>query len=234
MRAPLFANVALALALIAPDARAQFTISNLPTPGQWGPLGRYGNTYSYYQGMGEAFQVQGTVDQTLRNFTFMGAAGFPFTYQAYIYAWDNTLKRITGGALWESSVLSMGGTTYNSYTIDTDDTPLAAGGWYALFFSNMEQAGSYYAMFQSGTNAANAQLIQTWGTGATTVDDLTTATWQTPTNSDMYMTLQLDEYVPPEEEEVIPVTATPEPASIFLMASGLVAMGLVARRRRRV
>lgn len=64
-------------------------------------------------------------------------------FQAFVYEWDDANKRITGDALFTSSVMTApDGSTYTPVAIDTGSVALTAGKQYVLFFTTSSVANS--------------------------------------------------------------------------------------------
>jgi hypothetical protein len=136
------------------------------------------NTATYGQ------TITPTASQTrLSSFTFQLYQSFGTApqYQAYVYQWDATNRRITGSALFTSSVFTAPtGATFTPVTINTGNVVLTPGQQYVLFLTTSTVTGQANGTYRYGSLTSNT----TYGGGqfvfqnnGTSFNNLSTNPW---------------------------------------------------------
>lgn len=164
--------------------------------------GAYMNSFSFWFGPGFSFNYAGEGDPS------SGALLVP-----YIMAWDGS--NVVGSALFEgAAVLVSGLTTYERYDFATGDLALDPGTMYVAFVQAVDDP-AYTGNVRVGRAAAGAS-----GAVATNVqgqpEKALTEDWYL-TNTGVGLQFAAD-------FSDSPVTATPEPATLMLLASGMAGM----------
>lgn len=144
-------------------------------------------------------------------------------FQAYVYAWDAALKRASGAQLFASAVnhhhTDVNG-SFIRFDFNTGNLALTPGNVYVLFVSSSGLAGNGRIFMES--NIADAYLGGDFFfmNNGENQGDWTSVSWAGPqfgSTTDLRFE----------------ATFVPEPATWLLLATGLLAMGIVARNRRR-
>lgn len=222
----------LAIATAAPAAGAQVTINTFPP--EYGYQVQLSQTRNQ-DNVGETFVVPlgNAYLSTLTVATRTTPFGIPVvnpTDQArlrlFIYAWNGT--RVTGAPLYQSGVFSPAGTDFVEHTFAPGLT-LTPGATYAFFLSGLGLTQptdlAQFDIAQRGTSNADLYVpgIRV-NADETSFGVLTTGTWFQSPDRDIAFRAAFTGAA---------VLATPEPATAALVAMGLLAVGAVARRRRR-
>ena len=206
----------LAIAAMPSMASAQVTIGD---PG--GDLIGYfgaGSTHTYGQTVTAPVGVSSITDFS---FWLYPASIGSFNFNAYVFAWDQTNFRATGGALYTSGLInaptSGGLTQVNSGPINVAVTP---GALYVLAFSfdGNTNSGTGYNPWGYNYGGSYSGGVGTWYNN-NVIADLTSHTWDGSRNiGDFQFEANF--------------ATVPEPSSMVLLGGGLAALLVAARRRR--
>ena len=225
--ASLAAAVAAALALSATAGHAQ-VINTLPP--EYNFVGEADQSRNDVA-VGESFIVPAgggyLSSLTLGVEGVLGTANL-VNLRTYLYAWNGS--RPTGPALFQSATFSPPATNGFVFHTFTPNVSLTPGGSYAFFVSGIglaQPAGfTIYGFAQRGTNPVD---VYTQGlrvnANTTSFADITSTTWYQSYDRDIAFRAEFT---------AGPAVATPEPASIALVATGLLAVGVPAVRRKGV
>jgi len=188
------------------------------------------NTATY----GQTFTVPGS-DNDLQSFSFfLGdlSAGNQLLFQGYVAEWDAGANRITGPLLYTSGVRSgpAVGTGFTRYDFDTGGLSLVSGGQYIAFLSASEHFGAIpVADATARWGYLNADEYAGGGFWFFNNGDdfslLSSASWENFVGGgvdDLAFEMQFGEAG----------TVIPEPSTILLLGTGLVALAIGVRRRR--
>lgn len=121
----------------------------------------------------------------LNSFTFYVRKdiGSDIPFQANVYAWDSVNRRITGPALFQSPIMTITGSTYQPYTIQTGNLALQAGQQYVLLFSTMGIDGgnsaSRFGSIGVNTQYVGGQFVYLNVPGSLTLAEFMARTWST-------------------------------------------------------
>ena len=219
-------GAALALAVIvATPSAAQTTIGagGGDLVQSWGK----DNTQTYGQ------TITTPTDNVLTSFSFwLGrtSTNYPdpsnpsLSFMAYVYAWNGTMA--TGPALYSSGVVTHNATPstpFTKYTFSTGGLSLVPGDVYALFFSTSGLAGTGRIQWEAATGDAYAGGNFIFMNNGENTADWTTTAWGSGYASDVRFEATFEGTGGP---------VVPEPSTWVMMITGLVALGLVALRRR--
>ena len=132
----------VAFLALSASASAQGVIDTIPLWDGTQSIQSWGvtNTATYGQ------TITPTAGQTrLSSFTFQlgQTSGTAPQYQAFVFQWDATNQRITGSALFSSSVFTApSGAAFTPVTINTGSVVLTPGQQYVLFLSTSKSAAA--------------------------------------------------------------------------------------------
>ena len=198
------AALMIALPVIA-GAQASITTPGVSIVGPWGGL--YG-TPTY----GQTFMTPDAVNTRLDSFTFFITEGATGNLFGAVYQWSGT--GTLGSALFTSAAQSI---VVGANTINTGGIVLDAAAQYVAFLSTEGMAGGSPASSAWGRGPdtyAGGEFVYTNGT-------LDSNFW-IPDRDDLQFDMRFN----------AAVVATPEPAGVILMGSGLLGVLGIARRRR--
>jgi len=211
------ASLALAPALVG----AQTTLS---TPGGDGTISTFGrpNTQTY----GQTFRTP-AVDTRMQNFSFWITNSSAFEMKGYVFAWDGA--KATGSALFMSDLLFAPVGEFMKTTVQTGGLNLVAGGSYVFFLSTSGLQGEGGASMEWNSYGADTYVDGTFvylnhDENGDEQAEWTADEWSTwsPTTD-----LRFEANFNTMDQNVVP-----EPSTYVLMATGLMGLGAVARRRR--
>ncbi len=213
----------------APGLRAQTTIGAALTTS----VGPFTRAAAGFQSVGQSFVVPTLTTQlssfslSLSNFFNGGALKF----DAYILAFDPANRRVTGSVLWNAADIlgSANDFAFDMRSFGTGNLSLTAGATYLFLITTSTQGdgaagdasnlvGANDADGYTGgslwvaSNGSDAGALRDAGAFAA-VNGVTDANFSAVFRADP--------------------TVVPEPAAVLLTGSGLVALGLIGRRRRR-
>jgi hypothetical protein len=175
-------------------------------------------------------------DNVLTSFSFwLGrtSTNFPtpsepsLSFMAYVYEWSTATSRATGPALYTSGLFTHNATPatpFTEYSFGTGGLSLTTGSVYALFLSTSGLAGSGRIQWEApGSDAYSGGDFVFQNNGENT-GLWTTSAWSTFSSApDLRF----------EATFVGSSSVVPEPSTWIMLATGLLALGLVAMRRRR-
>lgn len=212
-----------ALLCCATLASAQTTIS---TPG--------GDGVFYFgepsiQTFGQTFTAPTNGDSRLDAFSFWMQDAPALNFRGYVYAWDGGTNRATGSALFTSAIMSgpSAGLGYHEVAVATGGVELVGGSMYVAFLSASGVSGSGQVGWElsPSDSYAGGEFVYNGGGEDTAV--WTGNGWGTDvgsTDRDVRFAMTFN---------AADVSRVPEPATVFLSASGLLALGGVGALRRR-
>lgn len=242
------ARIALAAVLVAGtvtslEAQQDYASSTTPTSS---------NGFGAFPGsgwvVGQSFTASGGV---LNAFGFYAASNWTgnATFQAFLYGMSGS--SVIGSALYSSAVMSYGSITTGWFDFFTGGVSLSPGSVYMAILAPVTVT-SGMAVMDLGTEAgdayAGAAATYTWASLPVTDPALQAASWNTlgalTGTAGQDFALRLDwavegsgeeEILQPQGDPFDNMVAAPEPATMALLATGLVGLmgaGHLRRRRR--
>lgn len=211
--------VAAAL-VVASTAGAQTTIG--------APGGTIVNSFGHWATptYGQTFTVPTNGDGQLNAFSFWLNPTAGMNVRAYVYAWDQATLRATGSALFESAITAApsAGAGHQQFTMSTGGLSLGGGNMYVAFLttSGIAGTGSTTWEYSQGDTYAGGQFVYHYDG-----DAWTTAGW-TPNHMGAGRDVRFEMQFSAGQ-----VSAVPEPATVALSATGLLALGGIGALRRR-
>lgn len=211
------ASLAAAILFMPALALAQASI-DLPVAGAAGysPFGKP-ETQTY----GQTFRTPDATNVGLTDFSFWMTSNPDGMFKAYVYAWDQALGHAVGPALFTSAVMGepTAGGGYQQVLVNTGGVTLDPLAQYVAFFSTSGLGGSgTTAWAQTSADYADGSFV--YFNNADDLGALTTQSWDCTGCRDVAF-----------QANFSPVVATPEPASVVLLATGLIGIIGVARKR---
>lgn len=212
--------VAVALLGAASLAGAQTSIS---TPGGAGGVSPFGepDTQTY----GQTFTALTDGNDALDSFTFWMAPTSDLQFRGYVFAWDAGAARATGSALFTSAVMSAptDGAGYGPVTVATGGLTLTGGNMYVAFLSASGLVGSSTTSWELSSDAyAGGNFV--YQNNGENSGSWTAQSWNNFGGQDVRFAMHFS----PGH-----VSAVPEPATVALSATGLLALGGIGAFRRR-
>ncbi len=136
------------------------------------------------------------------------------TADAFVYAWDATNRRATGGALFSGSLTYSAANAVTMYTVNTTGTSLTTGQVYVAFWTGTSQfANSLGWEGGYGNTYGGGEFVYT-------NNDYTSAQWS-DVGSDFDVSFEAN----------FATTTVPEPMSFVLVGTGLLGVAFARRRR---
>ena len=209
----LVASLAFAPVLLS----AQTTLS---TPGSGSVVTPFGrpDTQTY----GQTFRTP-AVDTKLDNFAFWIASEAAFEMKAHLFAWDG--QKATGSALFISDLLFAPVGELTKTTVQIGGVNLLAGNAYVFFLSTSGLRGSSRGGMECAIECSDAYTdgAFVFQNNGDDTSKWTNEEWRNFNGDD----LRFEANFSAVDQNVVP-----EPSTYQLMASGLLGLGAVARRRR--
>ena len=203
-------RVAALAALAVPQALlAQTTVTTEATAGVHSFSAGFGQiTY------GQTFQVPNATDVVLQSFRMSAGNATSPSLTARLAIWDGVNDRM-GTILWTGAGVVPSSRTYLDFDIGAT---LAVGTTYVFAYSYAANGQPLLNFLDLGATYAGGHEVYI---GSTTEATLTGNAWNQRTHFDNGFTAQF-----------VPGSVVPEPATVALLATGLLAVGGIARRRR--
>lgn len=224
--------VIAAVGLAALPALASAQVINLTQNDS--PISPFGNTNTATYG--QTFTTEGGFN-TLNTFSFWLSATDSYNaegllFKAYVMQWDAASGHATGPVLYSSALYAGSALASQRYDFNTGNLLLTGGAQYVAFLS---ASGFFASMPPDGALVSMEGTLSGSYTGGQFVysnngDDfsiLTTQEWDLSGNAEFFQTRFYAEFSGD-------VAVVPEPSTVLLMFSGLSAVLLVARKRKRV
>jgi len=227
----------LAVAVSAPLAAQQdYASTNTPTTSNG--FGAFpGNGYV----VGQSFTATGS---SLASFGFYAASNWSgnATFQAFLFGMSGS--SLVGSPVYASSVMNYTSISTGWFDFFTGGVGLSSGSVYMALLAPVS-VSSGMAVMDLGTESGNpytGEAAYTWAGLPLNPADLTTASWTTlaaltqVTGHDLALRVGYDIQTGPEVDPFDndpTTTTTPEPASVILMATGLIGLVGAGRVRRK-
>jgi hypothetical protein len=175
---------------------------------------------------GQTFMVPTNGDSQLDAFSFWLGSASNLQFKAYVYAWDAAGMRASGPALFTSALMSApnAGAGFHEVAVSTGGVSLTGGNLYVAFLSNVGVGGtsSNSWEYSTGDTYAAGQFVYHY-----TGSDWTGTAW-TPNHQGVGRDLRFE-----MQFSATQMSQVPEPATVALSATGLLALGGIGAFRRR-